>query len=234
MKAKSGEANKGMVSLDLDELVLATLHRINDEGYLAYSLPQIEACRSFAGQVGGPFRLVEIGSNRGWFSTGLARNYRDETVLGLERREKWVLKARARAQREGLENLHYLQCDARIALPILVAEASVRMLFVLFPDPWWKRRHQPRRLLDAAFLDFLAERLEPGGVLCIKTDVRLVYESVLYQALGVRGLRPLNPLDWPDEREWVLSHRERTCLANGSPVFRLFFTRPDDRTVKAT
>src|SRR6185312_3275283 len=61
--------------------------------------------------------------------------------------------------------------DARFALPRLGPDASVRRFFISFPDPWWKKRHAKRILVQGDFLGEVARLLEPGGELFVQTDV---------------------------------------------------------------
>ncbi|MBN1946697.1 MAG: hypothetical protein JW797_13565 [Bradymonadales bacterium] len=202
---------------------VSDLDHLNDARYLAHQQLQLDTCRQFAAGLARPCRLVEIGSERGIFSRWLAERHPSESVLALEWREKWVREATRVAHRRGLANLHTLRANARVALPIIAPPRSIWRLFILFPDPWWKRKHEGRRLLDIPFFHFLAGRLEPGGLLCIKTDIRLIHQQILSMAREVDELESVNPLDWPDERDWAPTQREAHCLASGTAVYRLYF-----------
>jgi tRNA (guanine-N7-)-methyltransferase len=210
---------------DLPPAVRERLTRLNEPRYMAHMAHQLEDHRAFAQHAPRRWDVVEIGSNRGTFCLGLAEAHPDWTVLALELRGKWVARLRALAAAEGHHGLFCHRADARLALPILAPAASVESLFVLYPDPWWKRRHEHRRLLDGPFFEVAAELLAPDGLLAIKTDVRRVYDDVLELSRCAPDLRLLGPWEWPDERAWPFSTRERTCLRTGMATYRLFWRR---------
>src|SRR4029453_8941953 len=88
--------------------------------------------------------------------------------LGIERLTKRVEKVRRRA--EEIENVRVLRADSLFAVRYLLPESSVKTFYLLFPDPWPKRRHQFRRIFTRGFLDAIAVALERHGVLCVATD----------------------------------------------------------------
>ena len=202
--------------------VLGRLARLNTPRYLEFKRDEIAALCDFHLANPSPFPLVEIGSNRGRFAIGLAQGFAPERVLAIEWRRKWVRCLSDDIERLKLKNLVCLRADARIALPIVAPARSVRRLFVLFPDPWWKRRHADRRLLDKPFLQTAAEFLEPGGLLIVKTDVPAIQRHLLDEVAGVDGLSLLPPEDCADEPQWTRSQRERGCVRDGIPIFRTF------------
>jgi len=169
---------------------------------------------------------VEIGSNRGDFAMGLAASDPRERVLSVEWRGKWVSRLELAARERGLSNLLCLRGDAKLALPIICEPGSIRRLFVLYPDPWWKAKHARRRLLDPAFLRVIAELLdEQTGMLVLKTDAKVTYDTAVDSAARVSELEVADPLDFPDERGWTWTNRERSCIAAGIATYRLILRR---------
>lgn len=205
------------------------LAHLNDARYLAHKQDQIAAIRDFAARLPAPCSLIEVGSNRGRFAMGLARAHPERHVLAIEWRKKWVIRVRQKSFEEGLSNLHCLRADARIALPMLASTETIEQLFVLYPDPWWKKRHEGRRLFDDAFFEVAAELLAPSGELLIKTDVRLTYERAMDVVSRVAALEVMNPLEWPDERAWAFSTREAQCLETGIATYRLYLRKRSER-----
>lgn len=201
------------------------LTHLNDPRYLRFKLDQLAEHRAAAESAPRHWDVVEIGSNRGSFSFGMAETHRDWAILALEWRGKWVERLAHRAAEAGLDGLHCHRADARLALPILAPAGSIDALFVLYPDPWWKQRHRHRRLLDGPFFEVVAELLAAGGLLAIKTDVRRVYDDVRELCAPVSALKPLDPWEWPDERGWRNTTREGTCLRTGVATYRLFWRR---------
>ena len=84
---------------------------------------------------------VEIGFGRAHHLCAPAEARPDDAVLGFETRREWIRNAARRAGRLGLEHLRVVEGDARPYLEELLPSERVSTLHVLFPDPWWKRRH---------------------------------------------------------------------------------------------
>jgi tRNA (guanine-N7-)-methyltransferase len=124
----------------------------------------------FAG-VPAPLRLsVELGFGRGEFLAALAAAEPARAFLGVEYSAKRVLKLARRLARAPLPNVRLVEARAEDVVRELLPEASVETFWVNFPDPWPKKRHARRRLLQPAFVRELALRLEPGGALEVATD----------------------------------------------------------------
>src|ERR1700689_3042029 len=92
--------------------------------------------------VRGEWIEAEIGPGRGWFLVERAEAEPRAALLGLEIRRKWAAIVDGRLAKRGLgARARVFAEDARHALPRLAPDASVRRVFVHFPDPWWKKRH---------------------------------------------------------------------------------------------
>lgn len=202
------------------------LSALNPPGYLEHRAQELAGLIGIASQLPA-IECVEIGSNRGRFLEALASGMPDHHVLGLEWREKWVKEVRRRLVGRDVSNAHCLRVDARVGLPVLVPPASLRFLFVLYPDPWWKAKHQGRRLIDASFLRLVSELLRPGGMLIVKTDVMQLRRDVADACDEVSSLEAVPPWEYPDETRWGWTQRERRCMADGTATFRLYL-RPVD------
>ncbi|HEY54278.1 MAG TPA: hypothetical protein G4N94_12580 [Caldilineae bacterium] len=114
---------------------------------------------------------IEIGSGRGEFILDWAAQHPDRHFLTFEVKTKLALRIAKRAQKQGLTNLWVSDDDARYTLPRLLNPASVDVFHILFPDPWWKPKHQVRRVFTPPFIDVLALLLRPTGLLRVATDV---------------------------------------------------------------
>lgn len=160
---------------------------------------------------------VEIGSNYGRFLLGLARARRDMNFLGIELKSSLVNRFVKRIEREGDTNCKCINADARLAMPVLFEPNSVDAIYVLFPDPWWKKRHANRRLLNDDFFNMAHVFLKPGGMVVVKTDVRPYYETVR-DALAIDKRYAVIPNDQiPNSDKWDLTNRESHCIENGVP-----------------
>lgn len=160
---------------------------------------------------------IEIGSNRGRFILGLARGRRDCFFLGIELKASLVRLSNNKLKREGLDNGTVINADARIAIPMLCKPKSVSAVYVLFPDPWWKKRHERRRLLDETFFELLHEFLTDDGVFVLMTDVRAYYENVRDYLAQSELFDIIDNADIPHRNTWELTTRERHCIADNTP-----------------
>src|SRR5215475_12740245 len=98
----------------------------------------------------------------------MAQQLSNSNFLGVERLTKRVEKVRRKAEK--IENVRVLRADTLFAVRDLLPESSVEAFYLLFPDPWPKRRHQFRRIFTEDFLDAIAVALEQRGVLRVATD----------------------------------------------------------------
>ncbi len=180
--------------------------------------------------VEGEWIEVEIGPGRGWFLVERAAAEPRAGLVGLEVRRKWAAIVDARLAKRGLgSRARVLAEDARYALPRITPDGSVRRVFVHFPDPWWKKRHQKRLVVRDDFLEAVARLLEDGGELFVQTDVGEradFYESMVsrddrFEPLGDAPASP-RLSDNPYEAR---SPRERRAIADGLPVHRLRWRR---------
>ena len=178
----------------------------------------------------GEWVEVELGPGRGWFLVERAEVEPHAALLGLEIRRKWASIVDGRLAAKGYAaRARVFAEDARFALPRLVPDGSVRRFFVHFPDPWWKKRHAKRLLVQEGFLDDIARLLEPGGELFVQTDVEeraAGYEHLvsLDRRFVPAGDHPGSP-HLAENPYAARSSRERRAIKDGLPIHRLRWTR---------
>ena len=115
-------------------------------------------------------RILEIGFGMGQATAEIARAHPENDYLGVEVHPPGVgalLRLIGEAQ---LTNVRIIQHDAVEVLHNMIPEASLNGIHIFFPDPWHKKRHHKRRLIQAPFVELLASRLRPGGYLHLATD----------------------------------------------------------------
>src|SRR3954465_17095 len=106
---------------------------------------------------------LEIGPGRGAFALDHAARHPELDLVAIETRRSDCELIRSRAARRGLQNLIVLQGDARLLIPRLFRPGSLGALHVQFPDPWWKKRHHKRRMVDVDFAVQMRRVAPPGG-----------------------------------------------------------------------
>ncbi len=123
--------------------------------------------------------VLEIGCGNGHFLTAYGAAHLDEQCVGVDLRLDRIDKALRKCVRAKLDNVFFLRCEVRDFLLVLPPEVRLRDIYVLFPDPWPKKRHHKNRLLTTAFLDELAVRARPGARLVFRTDFKPYFDEVV-------------------------------------------------------
>jgi tRNA (guanine-N7-)-methyltransferase len=170
-----------------------------------------------------PVRAVwlEIGFGGGEHLLWQAARDPEVGLIGAEPFEDGVVKVLAAIEDDGLSNVRVHADDARALLRWL-PPASIARAFVLYPDPWPKRRHQKRRLVNIGLLELLARALAPGAELRIATDIGDYARTMLMAFQRTDAFRWLadgpadwraRPPDWPSTRYEAKAEREgrRSC-----------------------
>ena len=148
--------------------------------------------------------------------------------LGFEIREPLVEEVNEKAAAAGLANLRAVFCNINVDLPTLVPDASLARVFVNFPDPWFKRRHQKRRLMNDELVDVLHRKLRADGELFFQSDVfdlALDAMAVLEDAAD-RFANRAGPWSFvPDNPYGAKSLREVRCEERGMRIWRMCYRR---------
>jgi tRNA (guanine-N7-)-methyltransferase len=174
---------------------------------------------------------LDIGCARGRFLLTLAQMNADRNHLGVEIRRALVDAAEAERRALQLDNLHYLFCNATLSLQAWLTELPPGLLervTIQFPDPWFKTRHQKRRVLQPALLQALAGALSEGRELFLQSDVLAVMEPMvkLVDASGCFRRPAADPTPWRATNPLpVPTERETYVLQQGLPVYRVLFER---------
>ncbi len=115
-------------------------------------------------------RMVEIGFGAGEALLTFAQAHPEFDCIGVEVHPPGVGRLMMEAHRAQLKNVRVINHDAVEALERGFPAASVALMHIFFPDPWPKKRHHKRRLIQPAFVELLARVLAPGGTLRLATD----------------------------------------------------------------
>lgn len=165
---------------------------------------------------------LEIGFGRGAFLFERAVAAPASRILGIEIKAKWAHLVEERRKRLGLANVRAYGGDAREILPRLRPDGSLARVFVHFPDPWWKKRHAKRRVVDPDLLAQVGRLLRSGGELFVQTDV----EERADELLASLHLHPQFSAERVDSNAYrARSNREARAEADGLPVYRILARR---------
>ena len=170
-------------------------------------------------------RVLEIGFGMGQATAAIAGARPDLDFIAVEVHQPGVGALLRLIGERGLPNIRIVQHDAVEVLRQMLAPASLAGVHVFFPDPWHKKRHHKRRLIQPALVDLLAERLAPGGWLHCATDWQDYAQQMLQVLTDCPALA--NTADGfaprPDMRP--LTKFEARGLLLGHGVWDLLFKR---------
>ncbi|RYZ34495.1 MAG: tRNA (guanine-N7)-methyltransferase [Myxococcaceae bacterium] len=174
----------------------------------------------------GPLEL-EIGSGAGGHALEYCRRNPGVRFIAFEWRKKYARDTQMRGEKLALKNLRVIESDARFVVPRIIAPGSLDVIHLQFPDPWWKRSHAKRAVVQPDFAKLMLGLLKPGGRFDMRTDVqdrgvamlRILEEAGFHNPLGTGVFHPYDP-------EEVPSTRERRYLASGEPVYRARLVKP--------
>ena len=173
----------------------------------------------------GPIEL-DIGFGRGMSLFERAALAPDSRIIGIEVKTKLAYKVAERARKHDLRNLTILCGDAREILKRAEPSGSVQRVSLHFPDPWWKKRHDKRRVIGEALLAELGRLMAPGGTLFIQTDVEHRAEQYVAQLRAQPELRLLSESGYVDENPFgARSNREKRAIEDGLPIWRIVAVR---------
>lgn len=145
--------------------------------------------------------ILEIGSGMGETTAELAAAAPEVNYVAVEVYAAGLGQLMLRAENESLDNLRLLRGDAVVLLAEHVAADSLSAVRIFFPDPWPKKKHHKRRLIQSRFMGLLASRIAPGGIVHLATD----WEHYAEQMLEVCSAEPLlrNRFDgWAPRPQW--------------------------------
>jgi tRNA (guanine-N7-)-methyltransferase len=170
-------------------------------------------------------KILEIGFGMGAATAQIAATNPDKDYLGIEVHTPGVGNLLKLMEEQGITNLRVIQHDAVEVLRHMIADGSLDGVHIFFPDPWPKKRHHKRRLLQTEFVALLCRKLKPGGYLHFATD----WEEYAQWTLGVLRAEPKlanTVTDYAPRPEYrPLTKFEQRGLNLGHGVWDLIFIR---------
>lgn len=173
----------------------------------------------------GPERALtlEVGCGHGHYLTAFAEAHQEEACLGVDLVTRRIEKACAKRDKRQLGNLHFLKADAWECVEALPSGMALKRVFILFPDPWPKNRHEKNRLLQHSLLDQLARRAATGAQLHFRTDHVGLFEWA-FEQLQTHPSWEVDPeAQWPFEsgsffQDLLGTYRSATAVLRMAPA----------------
>lgn len=169
--------------------------------------------------------IVEVGFGMGETTARIAAENPANDYLGIEVHTPGVGSLLRQVEEHALTNVRIVTHDAVEVLRDMVPPASLAGIHVFFPDPWPKKRHHKRRLVQPDFAALARDRLKPGGYIHVATDWQEYAEHVLAILAATPGLANTVPAFAPRPPTRPETKFERRGLALGHGVWDILFTR---------
>jgi tRNA (guanine-N7-)-methyltransferase len=169
--------------------------------------------------------LLDIGCARGRFLLRMAEAQPDWNYLGVEIREPLVDEANRLADEAGLTNVHYKFCNAMLWLDRLlenIPNGILQNVTIQFPDPWFKKKHAKRRMVNDEMVETIATHLAPNGSVFIQTDIEFLADEMFEL---FRSDKRFSEKTISENPFLVKTEREKAVEEKDLPVFRTSFTR---------
>lgn len=166
---------------------------------------------------------LDIGCARGRFLLRMAAAEPGWNFLGVEIRAPLVEEANRLAQEAGLTNLSYSFCNAMLWLDRLLEglpEGRLQMVTIQFPDPWFKKKHAKRRMVNEGMIDTIARRLAPSGLVFVQTDIEFLADEMFDL---FRADRRFGEVEALENAFAVKTERENAVEEKGLPIYRTMF-----------
>lgn len=196
--------------------------RLAQKWTLAFSRQRLNLAEVF-GNTNGV--ILEIGFGMGETTAQIAQRNPELNFLGVEVYPAGVGALLARIESTGLTNIRIMEHDAVEVLRDAIAPDLLQGVHIYFPDPWPKKRHHKRRLIQSAFVDLLASRIMPGGYLHCATDWPEYADQMMVELTQCKLLQNQHQGFAPRPDWRPLTKFEARGLRLGHPVADLVFRR---------
>jgi len=161
--------------------------------------------------------VLDLGCGDGGFLLAMAQRHPEQNFLGTERMHSRVEKVARKIGRAGLTNARVLELESHYAVRWLLPAECAAAVYVLHPDPWPKRHHHPRRLIQPDFMQAVLRVLAPGGELRVKTD-DLPYFQWMEKVFAESP--QFERIEWEEPADWPKTDFERDFIEKGMPIYR--------------
>ncbi len=170
---------------------------------------------------------LDIGCARGRFILRMAELEPERNFLGVEIREPLVGEANRLGEEAGLTNLHYTFCNAMLSLNALLADIPaecIQAVTIQFPDPWFKKKHAKRRMVNADLVNTVVDKLATDGRIFVQTDIEFLAEEMFELFRADQRLKEIKTTENPFP---VKTEREKSVEDKSLPVYRSLWRKHD-------
>ena len=175
---------------------------------------------------------LDIGCATGEFLFDLALVNSNWNYLGIEIRERLVKTAKLKVRKKEIKNLYFVYGNVNNFLNDVQSKfimENVRSISLNFPDPWFKKRHHKRRVIQPDFINVLSNLLQKGSQIFIKTDVKDLFDYMDYTISSNFNFKKIDKNDFNYSDSFnpnkVLTNRERYVIVNELDIFERIYIK---------
>jgi len=175
---------------------------------------------------------LDVGCASGEYLLDLALVNTSWNYLGIEIRERLVKTAKLKAQETEIKNLYFLFGNANNILNNVQSKFIIRNLKSIsfnFPDPWFKKRHYKRRVIQPEFINVLSNLLQKGSLIFIKTDVKELFDYMNFTILNYSNFQIVDINDFNYYESFnpnkVKTNREKYAIINKLDIFEKIYMK---------
>ena len=175
---------------------------------------------------------LDIGCAAGEFLFDLALVNTNWNYLGIEIREKLVKNAKSKVIEREIKNLYFIFGNANNILNDVQSKFIIKNLKSLsfnFPDPWFKKRHHKRRVIQPEFINILSDLLQKGTLIFIKTDVKDLFDYMDYTISSNLNFKNIDKKDFNYSKSFnpnkIRTNREKLVIDNKLDIFECIYIK---------
>ncbi len=175
---------------------------------------------------------LDIGCASGEFLFDLALVNKNWNYLGIEIREKLVKTAKLKMQEREIKNLYFIFGNANKILNDFYCELIIKNLKSIsfnFPDPWFKKRHHKRRVIQPEFINVLSKSMQKGSLIFVKTDVKDLFDDMDFIITRNSNFKKINQKYYNYSESFnpnkVLTNREKYVIDNHLDIFQRIYIK---------
>ena len=163
---------------------------------------------------------IDLGCGDGSFLVAMASHYQERNFLGVERLLGRVRKVIRKAEKNSLLNLKVLRLELSYTIEWLLPDHCANRMHLLFPDPWPKKKHHKRRMVNKSFCESLVRILKEDGEFLFKTDHPDYFEDSM---LALENFDLLEQLSWNTDDFYPITDFERIWTKEGKKIYSARF-----------
>jgi len=175
---------------------------------------------------------LDIGCASGEFLFDLALDNTNWNYLGIEIREKLVKTAKFKVQQREIKNLYFAFGNANNILNDVQSKFIIKNLKSIsfnFPDPWFKKRHYKRRVIQPEFINLLSNSLQKGSLIFIKTDVKELFDYMDFTISSNFSFKKIDKKDFNSSESFnpnrFQTNREKYVIVNELDIFEMIYIK---------